>query len=258
MAENPRITLINVAGVCHGLEKYARSPIHDKITNLLANTDFDIETVFIPSAEIQKDQDTSELIGIQHPPCNQKRVLCNVVKTAIQNSRIPIAIAHSSGSISTISALKDDILKNAVIISPTFLDPINEIFNSPAFKRRLVPVEQPRDKYLAMISPTSMNYSTLFPINHLIDCLYTNPILFNPESIEKIIKLINELRLRIFIGKHDWNQYSSLYPRIFDVETIEGETHSFEEQPESVITIASTIKKFINKVIKHQKYFQQT
>lgn len=244
----PRVTLINVAGVCHGPEKYARSPIHDLVTNLLKKTGIDLEVVFVPSAEIQKDEETNSHVGIQQTPHKQQEDINRVVQNAINDSRIPIAIAHSSGSIATIAALREDSLKNAVIVSPTFLDPINEIFESPAFKKRLIPIDQPASDYQVMMSPAGMDYSTLFPRDHFADDLYLHPLLFCPDSLKDINALINEMRLKVFIGQHDWNDYRDHYPKIFGIDLVEGETHSFEENPDSIHLITEAIQQIANMV----------
>jgi len=221
-----KIMLIHVPGVCHGPEQYARSPIHDRVAHLLFQAKIDCQTLFVPSTDVRFDNNTQKLTGLQLSPSKQLDRLHDAAEEAHRYSRVPIALAHSFGSIATMAALRDQSLPYAVFVSPTFLNPRVEIFESEKFSRRLQPIGS--SDFMWMMSPSGISYSTFFPNDHFDDSLYCDTILSQPDRIEEVVAL-TKARARLFLGEHDWNYFCCQYSQLFPTTTvIPNEKHSFE------------------------------
>lgn len=234
-----KITLLKVAGVCHGPEKYARSPIHDMVASQLETRRTDVKTLFIPSTTIHQVTST-QIEGKQMPPSYQLELIRQAVDETKSDSRIPIALAHSSGSIATLAALREGSLPYAIFVSPTFLDPQREIFYSNRFRNRLGIIRTDDQTMDTKIGPRSMGYETVFPSDLFDDPLYAEPLAGHLDELDEVSNMLRT-RARIFIGTADWNKTSYKYPALFPVELVGGETHSFEASAQSPMKITNAI-----------------
>lgn len=240
------ITVLHMLGICHGPEEFARSPIHDRVIDCLKKSRPDCEAHYIPSTDITHID--GRIVGIQSPPSRQLEHLHAAIDSAQARSRIPVGLAHSTGSIATLAALRDRTLPCAIFVSPTFLDPRKEVFDSEIFCRRLRTDQLPDARYCGMLSPKRMGYSTLFPAGHFDDPLYEHLMLSSQGCITDIVRLVRE-KARIFIGGNDWNAGVSEYERLFSAERICGETHSFEEDITSAERIAQAIAALVRDTV---------
>ena len=50
-----KLLLINVAGVGHGPQKFARSPIHDNVVANLLSRRIDIRDIFVHSTDVRRN-----------------------------------------------------------------------------------------------------------------------------------------------------------------------------------------------------------
>ena len=234
-----RKTFINVAGIGHGPEEYARSETHDRITTALVKDYPDSITIFIPSAIAQQDQ-SGKLMATQMSPEWQAKELHTTIEKTLNEERESIVIAHSSGSISTMRGIEEGWVPKAVFISPTFLHPNEEIFHQNAFRRRM----RPNDDGSWIMTPRSMPYEIEFLPGHLDDPMYGK--LADGDNYERIYTILNK-KAKIFVGSRDWNTQASLYSQFFSNVTyeIEGETHSFNVEMSSVEKIRVAIRELL-------------
>ncbi len=221
------LTLIQVSGICHGPVEFARSIIHDRVAEYLQSANPAIDTVFVPSTDIHKNPLTGKIYGIQGTPTTQLDRLRSTVESVLAKSRIPVALAHSSGSIATIAALLEGSLPLAVLISPTIIDPRDEFLGSKTPRQRLNIISSPKGDSVIMLWPDNMDYPTYYPRDYFDDPLLLDPIITQPEGFETINRL-TIARARIFLGQYDWNSYKDRYSEFIKVEVVEGEKHSFE------------------------------
>lgn len=243
MAE--KLLLINVAGGAHGSQEFARSPIHDSITDYLRSR-IDVKDIFVPSTDVKRDPATQKVSGVQLPPSYQRTLIREAVNEASMDERIPMAVAHSFGSIATMASLRDGTLPYAIFVSPIFLNPREEIFGSPKVSQRMRVVELASGEVQIIMEPDKM-YPVIFPNDHLDDPLYRDNIVSKPEAIQEISDLL-AARARIFIGEYDWNSQSYQYPLLFLTEVVEKETHSFEQNEASIAKVSNAILQLIGKV----------
>ena len=211
-----KLLLINVAGVAHGPPEFARSPIHDNVANYLRSR-IDVKDIFVHSTDVMRDPDTQKVSGIQLSPSYQCYLLRKAVSEGNVDNRIPVALAHSSGSIATMATLRDGILPYAIFVSPTFLNPREEMFGSPRFSQRVKVVEFRKGKFEMTMEPNKM-YPIVFPNNHLDD-LASWEVASKPEVINEIVDIFVARRARIFLGEKDWNIQSHQYTVLFPNET---------------------------------------
>ena len=235
-----KILLINVAGVGHGPQEFARSPIHDNVVANLLSRRIDIRDIFVHSTDVRRNPDTQKVSGIQLPPSYQRTLIREAIHEASLDERIPVAVAHCFGSIATMAELRDGTLPFAIFISPTFLNPREEIFSSPKTSQKMEVVKLPSGEFGITMEPEKM-YPIVFPIDHLDDPLYWDTIAANPKAIQEVANILVARRAQIFVGEHDWNFQRYLYPLFFPTEVIEGEIHSFEQNKESIARVSEAI-----------------
>jgi hypothetical protein len=149
----------------------------------------------------------------------------------------PVALAHSSGSIATMAALREGSLPYAVFVSPTFLNPREEIFCSPRFSRKVMVHMRESGIIETTMEPKEM-YPMTIPNDHLDDPLYWDNIV-SPQAIDEVAILVGT-RARIFIGSKDWNYRLPQYPQLVQTDVIEDETHAFTAAS-SIIKITDAI-----------------
>ncbi|MBU0766451.1 hypothetical protein KKF55_01540 [Patescibacteria group bacterium] len=239
---NSRITVINMPGLCHGSEKYARSPIHDRVIYLLKSSNTHLKTRFIPSADVREED--GALVGLQRPLSEQLSKLRDAIREVIDEDRTPVILAHCTGTLATVEALMETPGSYAALVSPVFLNPIREILYSRTFKRRFITHGLPDGDFCGKVSPAQMNYSTIFPSDHFEDDLYIKPISSCERRMEEF-KQIAATRARIFVGEYDWNPQSHKYGAEFTVDEVPTEKHSFELRMQSTKRIALAIAKLV-------------
>ncbi len=241
MAE--KLLLINVAGGGHGPQEFARSPIHDNVTAYLRSRGIDVKDIFVPSTDVKQDPVTQKVSGIQLPPSYQRTLIREAMRETSPDERIPVAVAHCFGSIATMAELRNGTLPFAIFVSPTFLNPREEIFGSPKVSQRMRAVELASGGVEMIMEPDKM-YPFVFPSDHLEDPLYQDNIASKPEAIQVVVGFF-PTRARIFIGEYDWNSQSYQYSLLFPTEVVEKETHSFESNETSVARVSNAILQLI-------------
>lgn len=234
------ISVLNIAGIGHGPEEYARSPIHDLIVaELSKRLHYRLDVVFIPSADVDIQGD--ELVCYQKPPSLQAK---RILEATSERCKV-IAVAHSTGCVSLLEAMKHDRDIVGVFVSPTILSPVEEVFDSPSFARRYEADEE--GKRPGRLTPNKMPYSVLFNESYFQDALMQD--VTRRMRLEDIAQLLTD-RGHLFLGEHDWNQRANEYSDLFECVTlVPQETHSFEANSESPVIVASWIKKMISKQV---------
>jgi len=235
------ITILNVSGIGHGPEQFARSPIHDMVINeLSAELEDRLNVVFVPSADVDIDPETKELVCHQKGPSVQLSRILSEANTIEEGDDL-VALAHSSGCIALLEAMRINQDIQGVFLSPTILSPIREIFDSRAFARRYLSDQE--NARPGRLTPNKMPYSILFDDSYFGDVLMSD--LEKRIGLNDVVQMLTN-RAHLFLGGNDWNQRAHIYPDCFSFATVvTGETHSFENNDQSPAIVADYIRGLI-------------